>query len=175
MDKSKGQNEMKRRGGKVALVVCVMVIVILAVVIGILLLRGKKETQPKRNVVVNDENAEDIAKELNDWEPVSGGQYEVTMNSQWKFADGKSPSENAYVENAVTNTNDVYFDIHLAGTEELIYSSPVLPLGSHLEDITLDEELAAGTYDCVLTYHLVDEEQNTLSTLSVSLTILIEN
>jgi hypothetical protein len=61
----------------------------------------------------------------------------------------------------------------LADTEENIYSSPVLPIGSHLEDITLDKELEDGTYDCVMTYTLVDEDQNPLSSVRVSLTIVV--
>jgi hypothetical protein len=43
-----------------------------------------------------------------------------------------------------------------------------------MENITLDEDLDAGTYDCVCIYHLVDENQNTTSTLRVGLTIVVD-
>jgi hypothetical protein len=95
------------------------------------------------------------------------------MNTTWYFKDGASASDNAYVENSVSNTNNVYFDITLADTGENIYSSPVLSIGSSLEKITLDKALEDGTYDCVVTYTLVDEEQTPLSTVSVSLTIAV--
>jgi hypothetical protein len=49
----------------------------------------------------------------------------------------------------------------------------VIPVGSHLEDITLDKELDDGTYDCVVTYTLVDDDQNPISTVRVALTIVI--
>ena len=79
------------------------------------------------------------------------------------------------VENDPKNTNDVYFDIVLAEDEEkVIYKSPVIPRGGHLEEIVLDEALEAGTYDCVVIYHAVDEEQNTLGTVRIALQIIVE-
>ena len=84
------------------------------------------------------------------------------------------PSDNAYVENAESNTNSVYFDVTRTDTEETIFESPILPVGSHLENITLDSDLPAGTYDCVVTYHLLDEEENSISTLKLTVTIIVE-
>ena len=75
----------------------------------------------------------------------------------------------------MANKHDVYFDIIRTDTNERIYASPVLPIGSHLEAITLDSDLDAGTYDCIVEYHLVDEEQNTLGTVSFALTIIVQN
>lgn len=162
----------ERKGGKNLLIVCaVIIIVILIAVIAVLL---NQEETPKRDVVVNEDNAEEVAKVLLDEETVQPGTYEVTMNSTWNFKDGKSASDNAYVENATVNTNDVYFDVELSDTGKVIYESPVIPRGSYLEEITLKEDLEAGTYDCVLTYHLIDENQNTVSTLTMGLTIVVE-
>jgi hypothetical protein len=44
-----------------------------------------------------------------------------------------------------------------------------------MDNIQLDTPLDAGTYDCVMIYHLVDEDQNTVSELRVGLTITVEN
>lgn len=97
------------------------------------------------------------------------------MNYEWHFATGDTVSEDAYVENLATNTNAVYFDLFLLEDEEnAIYQSPVIPLGSSLENVLLDTLLEAGTYDCVAVYHLIDEDQNTLSTLRVTVTVIIE-
>ncbi len=142
-------------------------------VIGVMVF--EKEDEPKRNVVINEENVNEIIAEMEKNEFVPPGSYEAKMNATWIFPDGKSVSENAYVENVVRNTNDVYFDVILSETDEVIYESPLLPVGSHIENITLDKELEKGTYDCVVIYHLVDEEQNTLSTVRVAVTIVIEN
>ena len=96
------------------------------------------------------------------------------MNSTWYCKSGDMPSDNAYVENAESNTNSVYFDVTRTDTEETIFESPILPVGSHLENITLDSDLPAGTYDCVVTYHLLDEEENSISTLKLTVTIIVE-
>lgn len=178
MGSQKRRTSHGKKGGKVVIAAGAVIIVVLIAIIVVLLLnrngRNENNNEPMRNVVVNEKNAENVAEEFMEQEQIRSGSYEVTMNSTWYFADGTSISENAYVENVANNTNDVYFDVNLADTDELIYSSPVIPLGSYLENIALDKDLEAGSYDCVLTYHLIDENQKTLSTLKVSLTVVIE-
>lgn len=166
-------NATKKKGGGLVPIVgicCAMVLVGAVVFLG-----QDEEPDDKRNVVVNQENLEEVLNNMAEEDFVPLGSYEAKMSSNWVFADGKSASKNAYVENVVANTHDVYFDILLSDTKERIYASPVLPIGSHLKAITLDKDLDAGTYDCILEYHLVDEEQNTISTVSFALTIIVQN
>ena len=179
-DQKKSTKKQEKKGGKITIVICAAVIIVLLGIIVALLGRQGEPTDtvdntPKRNVVVNADNADKVATDIIEKEQVRSGMYEVTMNSEWIFEDGASVSKNAYVENVANNTNDVYFDINLADTGELIYSSPVIPLGSYLDNIALDKDLDQGSYDCVLTYHLVDAEQKTLSTLKVKVTVVVEN
>lgn len=173
----------QKKKNQVLLLLCAVIIVLLITIVA-LLLKGHSDTNieleetvssPKRNVVVNEENAEEVAEEILNQQIVAPGTYQVTMNSTWNFQDGGSASDNAYVENSTANTNPVYFDLQLGDTEEVIYESPIIPVGSYLNNIKLDVDLAAGTYDCVLTYHLVDEEQNTLSTLRMTVKIVVIN
>lgn len=168
-----GSANSKKGGGKFVLAICIGVIVILvAVIITLLLKKGNEDDNSvKRNVVVNPENVEEIVQQMDDSEKTEQGYYEVTMNFNWRFEDGSAPSENAYVKNSEANANSVYFDVTLADTEETIYESPIIPVGSYLEDITLGTDMEAGTYDCVATYHLLDDENVSISTVRVSLTI----
>lgn len=170
--------------GRMLLIFCAVVIIALLIIIVVLLVKGNNSTNtisteaassPKRNVIVNEENAEKVAEEIVNQKTVAPGTYRVTMNSTWNFQDGASSSDNAYVENSTANTNAVYFDLQLADSEEVIYQSPVIPVGSHLTDIKLDKDLDAGTYDCVLIYHLVDDEQNTLATLRMTVKVVVAN
>lgn len=182
-NQNQSTNHKEKKGGQIIYVIGAVVIVVLLGIIVFLLTRPEKQTEivesvkseQKRNVVVNENNADKVVEDILEQEQVRSGMYEVTMNSEWKFADGSSISENAYVENVANNTNDVYFDVNLADTDELIYSSPIIPRGSYLENIALDKDLDKGNYDCVLTYHLVDAEQKTLSTLKVKVTIIVQN
>ena len=103
------------------------------------------------------------------------GYYSTQMNTTWHFAEGGTTSEDAYVANALENTNDVYFDVFLKSDEsQPIYESPVIPRGAELNGVTFEEPLEAGTHECVMVYHLIDEAQNTVSTLRVAFTIIVQ-
>ena len=165
------------KGGKIVLAVCAVVIVALAGTVIYLLIRPdpQKEEPVLRNVVVNEDNVEEVIAQFQErGEIVTPGYYEVMMNTTWNFPNGEEPSSNAYVKNVETNTNSVYFDVTLADTEETILASPILPVGSYLDNITLDTALSAGIYDCLVTYHLLDEENRSIATLTMTLTIDIE-
>lgn len=163
------------KGGKFVLAACVVVIIVLLVAVIYLWQNKQEDEQPvNRNVVVNEDNVEEVLKQMDEKESVPVGYYETIMNSTWHFENGNASSDNAYVENATTNENAVYFDVVRVDTEETIYESPILPVGSHLENITLDTELPSGTYDCLVTYHLLDEDNKSISTLKVTVTVVID-
>lgn len=163
---------------KAAIVIGSVVIIALLVTVIVLLLRGKEEAKDeggeKRNVVVTKENAEEIAQQMINEEYTPEGYYTTQMTTTWNFETGDAVSKDAYVANAIKNTNDVYFDVVLEEDEsQVIYKSPVIPRGGELDGIKLDTKLAKGTYPCVIIYHLVDSEQNTVSTLRVGFKIIV--
>jgi hypothetical protein len=163
---------------KAAIVIGSVVIIALLVVVIVLLLRGKEEAKDeggeKRNVVVTKENAEQVAGEMMDREYIPTGYYNSQMTTTWHFSTGDAVSEDAYVKNAIENTNDVYFDVVLEEDEsQVIYKSPVIPRGGELDGIKLDTKLSKGEYPAVVIYSLVDSEQNTVSTLRVGINIIV--
>lgn len=178
MNPEETRKQKKEKGGnRSTVIVAAVAVVVIAVLIGVIvfLLTRNGDDEERRNVVVTEDNVDEVIQEMEESEYVEPGYYTVTMNNEWHFATGDAVSEDATVENAEENTNDVYFDIVLAEDEDhVIYKSPVIPRGGELKDIALDEVLDAGTYDCVCIYHLVDDEQETISTLRVTLTIVIE-
>lgn len=162
----------KKKGGKIVLILCIIIIAVLCVIIYLLLHKDEDE-KPKRSVLVNEENVEQVLSEIEDRVPA--GSYEVIMNSTWNFENGTASSKDAYVANSTANQNPVYFEVTRSDTEETIFESPIIPVGSQMNDITLDEDLPAGTYECILTYHLLDDEEETVSTVKIGLTIVIES
>lgn len=168
------QDKEKKRNKKAEIIsICILFIILMVVIF--IFMNGKKE-EVQRNVVVTKDNVDEVIDNMLEEEYIEPGYYSASMSTEWHFETGDSISEDAYVENLVENTNDVYFDVFLTENEdEPILKSPILPRGSQLEDIALDKVLSAGTYECVMVYHLVDEEQNTVSTLRVGLTIVVEN
>lgn len=163
-----------------ALIVSAAVIVVLVGVIAYMAgsrdaasVSGQKEEQIRRDVIVNEENVEEVIREL-EAPRVRPGNYEVKMNTTWHFPDGVSPSTDAYVENVTANTNDVFFDVELSDTDEVIYESPILPRGTHTNEIVLMRDLDPGEYPCRIIYHLVDDNQKTLSTLRMKITVVVD-
>ena len=163
---------------KAAIVIGSVVIIALLVVVIVLLLRGKEENNDqggeKRSVVATKENVREVVEQMHDEKFVPPGYYNSQMTTTWNFETGDAVSEDAYVANASENTNDVYFDVVLEEDEsQVIYKSPVIPRGGELDGIKLDTKLVKGTYPCVMIYHLVDDEQNTVSTLRVGFKIIV--
>ncbi len=176
--------DMKKGGGRKNLVVIIPLVCLVLVMGGVICYllfsqRGKDdESHEIRGTVVTKDNVDEVVQEMME-KPVDLGPaayYTAEMNYEWHFPSGDTPSTNAYVRNHPTNETAVYFDVVLKEDEsKVIYKSPVLPVGSELSDITLTENLGAGTYNCVCIYSLVDDDQNVLSTLRVTLTVVVEN
>lgn len=175
----------KREGtekGKTLIILCITIIIALVAIIVVLIQRKdephveSKPEEPKRNVVVTESDAEEAVTQMTEEDFVEPGYYISNMTMEWHFPSGDAISPDARVDNVLGNTNPIYFDVFLADNEEEpIFRSPVIPVGSFLEHIALDEVLDAGTYDCIVVYHLVDEEQNTVSTLRVAIHIIVES
>ncbi len=175
--KEHGQEKIKKGGVVIGIAAAVIIAVLIGVIIFLLLSRNAEPEEEKRSVVITPENVEQVLEELTETqETVAPGYYTATMNTTWHFASGNEPSYDAVVENVEANTNDVYFDLVLESDEtKVLFKSPVIPRGGHLEGITLEEPLEAGSYDCVVIYHLIDDDQKTLSTLRIGLTVIIES
>lgn len=170
-EKLSDRTEKKSKTGIIA--IWVITIIIIVIIVGLVIFFTKSKTT-RKNVVVTPDNVEEILSDAQR-QRATAGTYEVTMNTTWNFENGDSASSDAYVENSTANSNDVYFDIVRSDTNETIFTSPTIPVGSHLENITLDKALGRGTHDCMLTYYLLDDEGNTTSRLNLKLTIYVEN
>ena len=137
-------------------------------------LNGKGSKSADANVVVTPSDINEIAGSTGNAKGLSQGSFETSMTTEWHFSYSDAMSGDAYVQNVLENTNDIYFDVVLADDpDHVIYRSPIIPRGSYLENIVLDEALEAGTYDCVLIYYLIDDENNPVSTLDIDISIVV--
>lgn len=171
----------KNRKNIMVIIAFVVLIAALAVCVTLLLTKQKEEpaqapNSPARAAVldrgiVDEENAGDIMDEMS--EKVSKGMFECKMTTTWTFDDGKSESPNAYVANAENNIYTFYFDVYEESTNELLYSSPMLPVGTELKNFKLDKELSAGEYDAVVMYTMVDENMEEVSNVGFKVTITV--
>lgn len=167
----------------VLILCCLLVAAVVGLSVALVMLNSRGEAPPAveaskdvtsgRGTLVTPENVQELIAA----EPVTNtdAAYTVSMSIDWSFEDGTSLSRNAYVENHVSNSRTVYFDLMLADTLELVYSSPYIPVGSTLQDFALDKDLEAGDYLAIVEYHLVDDDHNELSTVSVTVNLHILN
>lgn len=174
------QDGNSKKGISPAIIVCIIllaVIVILSVVL-VKFLTTKPVTPSDvssgRGILVTPDNVEELIAKA-ETEANTDAAYTASMNIDWYFEDGASPTSNGYVENHVSNSRTVYFDLALAETSEIVYSSPYIPVGSTLTDFALDKDLTAGDYSAIMVYHLVDDDYNEVSTVSVTVTLHILN
>lgn len=177
------------KGTKILIIVFAVVVVLLIGTVIVLANNVKKAKEENsksaeiqetgyRQTVINEETADQVVEDMfTEDDNVVGmpSSYETVMTTTWHFPDGESESTDAYVENSKANSTSIYFDVRLSDTQENIYESPVLPLGTHVDKIKLMKDLDPGTYDCELTYHLIDDEQNTLGTIDVVVTVIVAN
>lgn len=167
----------------IIIIVIAFAILIAALVACIVLLLAKQKEEPapapenpaRSNVldrgIVDEDNAGDIMDEMS--EKVEKGMFECKMTTAWTFDDGKSESPNAYVANVENNLYTLYFDVYEETTNELLYSSPMLPVGTELKNFKLDKELPAGEYDAVVMYTMVDENLEEVSNVGFKVTITV--
>ena len=168
-DSKSPKTENRKKKSIILMIFCILLVIAIVLVLFFFL----KEENSNRDTIVTKENVEKIKQQLQ--EPVEDGYYKTKMTVDWTFENGDAVSSDAYVANSADNTRKVYFDVSLADTQELVYSSPYLPVGTELKDIKLDKSLVAGDYECVLTYHLVDDDADELTTLSVTVNLHILN
>ena len=176
-DRIDGQiSSLKRKSNKSVIITFVVLAIVIVLLVGVVMVLVLGKESKVYNTVVTPDNVEEMISQLNDTDIVPIGSYETIMNTDWTFADGTSASKDAYVKNAETNRNTVYFTIALTDEpDKQIYESPLIPVGSYIENISLEGAIMEpGIYDAVLTYHLLDADNEEESTVSVSITITIE-
>ncbi len=164
---SKSQSSRKTMNKKFLFIFAGLFLVII-IVIGIVLFNYEDY-----NIVVDNGNVDEFVDDNKKIIPNEVGYYEVQMNTTWNFTSSKKPSYNAYVGNSNSNLNTIYFTISI--DEENIYTSPYLPVGTNLKNIKLEKNLKKNSYNAIMKYHLLDDNYIEISSLSVSMTIVIEN
>ena len=173
---AKNGAEKKNKLTTVIIIVLAIVVLALVAVVVFLLGRGDKPTAgdqqtasgetsaPRREVagsarmVLSEESAQSVVDEMR--KEVEEGMFECSMSFDWTFEDGESESKDAYVANSANNRHPIYFDVIIEDTNEVVYSSPVIPIGSQLTDFKLDKPLSPGKYRAICQYVLIDDEEN---------------
>ena len=116
---------------------------------------------------------EEIAEKLN--EKVAEGMINISMNTAPYFENGKAEG-NVMIVNESINNYPQQVEFIRNDTQEVIYQSKAIPVGSKIERAALDVELPAGTYECTAMFHnLYPETGDIIGTAGAIITITIKN
>lgn len=116
------------------------------------------------NVFIVDENAkkkndnkinkDELINQLN--KKVDESMINISMNLNPIFKDGKSDGLLMIVNEEINNYPQV-IEIFRQDTNQLIYKSKGIPVGSLIESAKLDINLAKGDYDCIAYFNAINE------------------
>ena len=116
---------------------------------------------------------EEIAEKLN--EKVAEGMINISMNTAPYFENGKAEG-NVMIVNEAINNYPQQVEFIRNDTQEVIYQSKAIPVGSKIERAALDAELPAGTYECTAMFHNLDPVSGeTIGTAGAIINITIKN
>ena len=115
-----------------------------------------EEETKQRKYLVTEDNVEEVKEELQT-NPTDAN-YNVTMNVNWTCSSETYELKNAYIANSTANNRTVYF----------------IAVGQELRGFTLDQGLPTGQNLVWVEYHLVDEDEKELSTVTVTATITVK-
>ena len=116
---------------------------------------------------------EEIAEKLN--EKVAEGMINISMNTAPYFEDGKAEG-NVMIVNESINNYPQQVEFIRNDTQEVIYQSKAIPVGSKVERAALDVELPAGTYECTAMFHNLDPVSGEIiGTAGAIITITVKN
>lgn len=116
---------------------------------------------------------EEIAEKLN--EKVAEGMINISMNTAPYFENGKAEG-NVMIVNESINNYPQQVEFIRNDTQEVIYQSKAIPVGSKIERAALDVDLPAGTYECTAMFHNLDPVSGeTIGTAGAIINITIKN
>ena len=168
------EEEIKKEQRKRAIRRIIELIIIIIIII--LLLRGCQAVPSTTNIGDNqtptngwdltvDPNSEEgphegktqeeIIEELNN--KVAAGMITIHMNTFPVFENGSSKG-NLLIENEPKNNYPQIIEIYIKETDQLIYQSKLIPVGSRIDYAPLDVKLAKGEYNCIAYFNAIDTE-----------------
>ena len=116
---------------------------------------------------------EEIAEKLN--AKVAEGMINISMNTAPYFENGAADG-NLMIVNESINNYPQKVQIVRNNTQEVIYESGAIAVGSKIERAKLDAALPAGTYECTAYFHNLNPETGEIiGTAGAIINITIKN
>ena len=166
----KGLTKAKAKGFQKKYLLGLLVLAPLVVILSVSLLRKRQpevltseEAETRNPGIVydasavsggwEDEDTEAITADLD--QKVAEGMMNISMNTAPVFQNGRG---NVMIVNESSNRLPQVVEILRNDTEEVIYTSGAIPVGSKIETAVLTTAMAPGTYECTARFYNVDPD-----------------
>lgn len=161
--------------------VVVVILLLLLILAGAFLFATMDNSGSGASGIIYDSNAtvggweetdtDAIVDSLN--EKVEQGMINISMNTTPVFSDGMSAGNLMIVNEGINNYPQVVTIVR-NDTNETIYQSNAIPVGSKIEQAELTVDLDAGTYECTALFYNVDPDTgNYLGCAGAMITITV--
>lgn len=135
--------------------------------------RQPTEVLPQpRGIIVTQENVEEALEIMESFSP-EDAHFTASMSTQWDFPSGDMTSSNAFVANSTHNHRTMYFDVVLDATDEIIFSSPFIPVGASLDEVVLNTSLPPGDHPATVVYFMVDDDFEEVASVMVAVQLRV--
>ncbi len=123
------------------------------------------------NLITDDSDAlQDAVDKL--YEKAKEGQMALEMQTEAISADGTTFQ--CYLANSRSNNYDMFMVFYDDETQEEIYRSGLIPIGSRIEEFKLKEELGPGSHAITVVFHQVEADRQTVhAQVNVGLTLIV--
>lgn len=165
MNKPQKPKDKKRNMYKVAGITVLLLLILAMILCMFKCCSGNEIADPTPGGIVYDSNAEPggwdeadvdaIIDSLN--QKLEEGMINISMNTSPFFKNGESAG-NLMIVNETMNNYPQVVQIYRNDTDELIYTSGAIAVGSKIEKAPLDVVLPAGTYECTAIFNNVHPE-----------------
>ena len=154
MQEPQEEDDEKKKRGFIFWIILAGIALVLALLIGLWMFLDSTQWKGGGLGQLDNKSVEEIQAELD--RIVEEGMMQISIASLVEFADGTSEGE-LRIENAPGNKYAMQVDIKRNDTGEIIYTSDVLDPNYHIQFAPLDVDLPAGTYDCIATFHALEQ------------------
>lgn len=168
------EDDDRKKKGFIFWIIFAGIALVIALLVGLWMFLGSTQWKGDARLgQLDNKSVEEIQAELD--RIVEEGMMQISIASVAEFADGASEGE-LRIENAPSNKYAMQVDIKRKDNGEVIYTSDVLDPNYHIQFAPLDVDLPAGTYECIATFHALEQgSHEEMGQAAAKITIVVNN
>lgn len=166
--------EKKQSNNKLLIVIIILLLVVIiagGIIAFLLISKDGNDNSSSELIKVNDDatveilgndsflilNEEDVPDKDEMQKKVDAGMMNLNFSNEIVIENGKDGTCN--ISNSNANSRDMYVSIWLSETEEEIYRSGLIPVGTKIKQLELNHKLEPGKYTGIMVYNQLEDDK----------------